>query len=69
MPQGIDGIDKRNGVIAEAAGELLLRARSALVIGDPELNGGFRAAEWKETVDYFNTGSPRVRRVFPSLNS
>jgi hypothetical protein len=64
---GIDNIDKRNGVIAEAAGELLLRARTALVIGDPEHNGGARAAEWKETVDYFNTGSPRVRRVFPSI--
>lgn len=65
--RSIDHIDKKNGVIAEAAGELLLRARSALVIGDPELNGGFRTAEWKETVDYFNTGSPRVRRVFPAI--
>ncbi len=65
--KSIDHIDKKNGVIAEAAGELLLRARSALVIGDPELSGGFRAAEWKETLDFFNTGSPRVRRVFPSV--
>ena len=65
--KSIDHIDKKNGVIAEAAGELLLRARSALVIGDAELSGGARAAEWKETVDYFNTGSPRVRRVFPSI--
>ncbi len=65
--KSIDHIDKKNGVIAEAAGELLLRARSALVIGDPELNGGLRTAEYKETVDYFNTGSPRVRRVFPSV--
>jgi hypothetical protein len=63
----IDKIDKKNGVIAEAAGELLLRARMALVLGDPEHNGGARAAEWRETVDYFNTGSPRVRRVFPSI--
>ena len=65
--KSIDQIDKKNGVIAEAAGELLLRAHSALVIGDPELNGGARAAEWREMIDYFNTGSPRVRRVFPSI--
>ncbi len=63
----IDHIDKKNGVIAEAAGELLLRARSVYVIGDPESNGGARAAEWRDTVDYFNTGSPRVRRVFPAI--
>ena len=62
-----DHIDKRNGVLAEVGGELLLRARSALVIGDPELSGGFRTAEWRETVDYYNTGSPRVRRVFPAV--
>ena len=62
-----DHIDKRNGVIAEAAGELLLRARTALVLGDPEHNGGARAAEWRETIDYFDTGSPRVRRVFPAI--
>jgi hypothetical protein len=66
--KSIDGIDKKNGVIAEAAGELLLRARSALAIGDPEIHGGARAAEWRDTVDYFNTGSPRVRRVFPSIS-
>ena len=65
--KSIDHIDKKNGVIAEAAGELLLRARSALVIGDPEHNGGARAAEWREIVDYYNTGSPRARRVFPSI--
>ncbi len=65
--KSIDHIDKKNGVIAEAAGELLLRARSALVIGDVEHNGGARAAEWREIVDYFNTGSPRARRVFPSI--
>lgn len=64
----IDGIDKKNGVIAEAAGELLLRANTALAIGDPEYGGGARQAEWRETVDVFNTGSPRVRRVFPSIN-
>lgn len=65
--KSIDHIDKKNGVIAEAAGELLLRARSALVIGDPERGGSFRAAEWRETVDFFNTGSPRVRRAFPAI--
>lgn len=63
-----DKISKKEGVIAETAGELLLRARTALVMGDPEHNGGARAAEWRETVDYFNTGSPRVRRVFPAIN-
>ena len=62
-----DRIDKRNGVLAEVAGELLLRARSALVIGDLEMNGGARAAEFRETSDYFHTGSPRVRRVFPAV--
>ncbi|MGI4827124.1 MAG: hypothetical protein ACRYFU_02890 [Janthinobacterium lividum] len=65
--KGTDHISKKEGVIAEAAAELLLRARSALVLGDPEISGGARAAEWKEVVDYFNTGSPRVRRVFPSV--
>lgn len=60
-------ISKKNGVIAEAAAELLLRARSALVLGDAESNGAARAAEWRELVDQFNTGSPRVRRVFPSV--
>jgi hypothetical protein len=65
--RGIDHIDKKNGVIAEAAGELLLRARSALVIGDPDANGTARAAEWRDTIDHFGTGSPRVRRVFPSI--
>ena len=65
--KSIDHIDKQNGVIAEVAGELLLRARSALMIGDPEYDGGARAAEWRETLDYFGTGSLRVRRVFPSI--
>ena len=66
--KSIDHIDKRNGVIAEAAGELLLRARSAYVLGDPDCNGTARAAEWTETIDQFGTGSPRVRRVFPAVN-
>jgi len=65
--KGTDHISKMEGVIAEAAGELLLRARSALVMGDAEHTGGARAAEWREVVDYFNTGSPRVRRVFPAV--
>ena len=62
-----DHISKKDGVIAEAAGELLLRARSALVLGDFERNGGARAAEWLELVDHFNTGTPRVRRAFPAV--
>lgn len=62
-----DGLSKRDGVIAEAAGELLLRARTALVLGDPEASGGARAAEWRETLDMYDTGSPRVRRVFPAI--
>lgn len=64
---GTDHISKKEGVIAEAAAELLLRARTALVMGDPEQSSAARAAEWRETVDYFNTGSPRVRRVFPAI--
>ncbi|WP_277236195.1 hypothetical protein [Hymenobacter sp. YC55] len=66
--KSIDKIDKKNGVIAEAAGELLLRARTALVMGDPESSNGARQAEWRETVDVYNTGSPRVRRAFPAIN-
>ena len=62
-----DRITKRDGIIAEAAAELLLRARTALVLGDAENSGVARAAEWRETLDYFNTGQPRVRRVFPAV--
>ncbi len=65
--KSVDGIDKRNGILAEVGGELLLRAHSALVIGDPEYNGALRTAEWRETADFFNTGTPRIRRVFPSV--
>ena len=65
--QSLDHVDKKNGVMAEVGAELLLRARSALVIGDPEFGGGARGAEWREVVDYYNTGSPRVRRVFPAI--
>jgi len=60
-------ISKRDGIIAEASAELLLRARCALVMSDAEANGHFRQAEWRELVDHFNTGSVRVRRVFPSI--
>lgn len=65
--KSIDHIDKRNGVIAEVAAELLLRARTALVMGDAESNGSARAAEWRGLVDYFNTGSLRSRRAFPAI--
>lgn len=66
--KSIDGIDKRNGVIAEVAGELMLRAHAAIVMGDPEYGGGCRNAEWRELVDVYNTGSPRHRRVFTSIS-
>ena len=65
--RSVDRISKKEGVIAEASAELLLRARTALVLGDAESNGGARAAEWRETVDQYNTGSPRVRRAFPAI--
>ena len=60
-------ISKTDGIIAEAAAELLFRARTALVMGDAESNGHFRHAEWRELVDHFNTGSVRVRRAFPAI--
>ena len=66
--KSIDGIDKRNGVLAEVAGELMLRSQMSLVIGDPEHSGASRPAEWREVVDIYNTGSPRHRRSFPSIN-
>lgn len=62
-----DRISKRDGIVAEASAELLLRARSALVLGDAEFNGRYRQAEWRELVDHFNTGTPRVRRAFPAI--
>ena len=64
---GTHRISKREGIIAEASAELLLRARSALVMSDAESNGHFKAAEWRELVDQFNTGVPRVRRAFPAV--
>lgn len=65
--KSIDHISKKDGVIAEASAEILLRARSALVLSDAERNGSARAAEWAELVDHFNTGTPRVRRAFPAI--
>ena len=64
----IDGLDKKGGIVAEVAGELLQRAKSVLVMGDAESNGGARHTEWRETADFFNSGTIRVRRVFPSIN-
>ena len=66
--KSIDHIDKRNGVIAEVAGELLLRAKKALVMGDQKRFGGSRYAEWGPHVDRYNTGSPRHTRYFHSIN-
>lgn len=65
--RGTDRISKKDGIVAEASAELLLRARTSLVLGDPERNGGARAAEWHELVDHFDTGSRRVRRTFPAI--
>lgn len=63
-----NGIEKQGAIIAEVAGELLHRANSVLVMGDPEFNGGARQAESKEVADFFNSGTLRVRRVFPTIN-
>jgi hypothetical protein len=64
----IDGIEKQGAIISEVAGELLHRAGSVLVMGDPEMNGGARQAESKEVADFFNSGTLRIRRVFPTIN-
>lgn len=64
----IDGISKKDAIIAEVAGELIHRAKSVLVMSDPESNGGIRTTEWRETADFFNSGTLRVRRVFPAIN-
>ena len=66
--KGLNGMDKRDAIIAEVAGELIHRAESVLVMGDPESNGSARQTEWRETADFFNSGTPRVRRVFPAIN-
>lgn len=60
-------ISKRDGIIAEASAELMMRARTVLVMGDADMNGHARAAEWREFLDHYNTGQQRVRRVFPAI--
>ncbi|RYE37051.1 MAG: hypothetical protein EOP42_01085 [Sphingobacteriaceae bacterium] len=64
----VDQISKKDAIIAEVAGELIHRAKSVLVMSDPESNGGVRPTEWRETADFFNSGTIRVRRVFPAIN-
>ena len=64
---GTHKISKRDGIIAEAAAELMLRARTVLVMSDAESNGNARAAEWREFLDHYNTGQQRVRRAFPAI--
>ena len=66
--KSVDKIDKKGAIIAEVVGEFLHRAKSVLVMSDPETNGGARQAEWRETADFHNVGTPRVRRVFPAIN-
>jgi hypothetical protein len=64
----VNGISKNGAIIAEVAGELIHRAKTVMVMGDVESNGGARQTEWRETADFFNSGVMRVRRVFPSIN-
>jgi hypothetical protein len=64
----IDGISKDGAIIAEVAGELIHRAKTVLVMSDPESNGAARQTEWRETADFYNSGTLRVRRVFPTIN-
>jgi hypothetical protein len=64
----VDGISKNGAIIAEVAGELIHRANTILVMSDVEFNGGARQTEWRETADFYNSGTLRVRRVFPSIN-
>lgn len=64
----IDGIDKKGAIVAEVAGELLHRAKTVLVMNDPEFNSGARQTEMREVSDFFNSGTLRVRRVFPTIN-
>ena len=61
-------IGKSGAIILEVAGELLHRAKTVLVMGDVESNGAARQTEWKETADFFNAGTLRVRRIFPAIN-
>lgn len=62
-----DRISKQQGILAEVGAELLLRARTALAMGDLEQDGVARATQWRETVDWFSTGKLRRRRVFPAI--
>ncbi|MGI4805333.1 MAG: hypothetical protein ACRYFL_11210 [Janthinobacterium lividum] len=64
----VDQISKTDAIIAEVAGELVHRAKTVLVMSDPESNDGVRTTEWRETADFFNAGTIRVRRVFPAIN-
>lgn len=64
---GTHKISKRDGIIAEASAELMMRARTVLVMSDAEANGCARGAEWREFLDHYNTGQQRVRRVFPAI--
>ena len=64
----IDKISKTDGIVAEVASELVHRAKTVLVMGDPESNGHARQAESRETGDFFNVGTIRLRRVFPAIN-
>lgn len=64
----IDGISKKGGIKLEVAGELIHRAKTVLVMSDPESNGAARQGESREVADFFNQGTMRVRRVFPAIN-
>ena len=64
----MDKIDKGGAIITEVAGEFLHRAKTVLVMSDPETNEGARQTEWREVADFYNAGTPRVRRVFPAIN-
>ena len=66
--KSIDKMSKKDAIIAEVAGEFIHRAKSVLVMGDVESNGAARQTEWREAADFFNLGTPRVRRVFPAIN-
>ena len=61
-------MNKTDAIIAEVASELIHRAKKIMVMGDIESNGAARQTEWRETADFFNMGTPRVRRVFPAIN-
>ncbi|RFZ85577.1 hypothetical protein DYU05_08260 [Mucilaginibacter terrenus] len=66
--QQVDRMPKNDAIIVEVAGELIHRANAVLAMGDPEANGAARQPEWRESADFFNSGTLRVRRVFPTIN-